>query len=127
MAKRTTVEKATQLGVDPGTASNRLLKDILFRFVQDTSGAICFRCSGLMTRDDFSIDHKEPWLHSDDPSALFFDLKNIAYSHLVCNQRAARKKKSKYTNPVLRRHARRVRNRAYKKKYSAMKKKVVCG
>jgi hypothetical protein len=42
-----------------------------------------------MTREDFSIDHKTPWLDTDSPVDLFFDLENIAYSHKGCNARAA--------------------------------------
>ena len=38
-----------------------------------------------------SIEHKIPWLDSDNPKELFFNLeKNIAFSHLSCNISAAR-------------------------------------
>lgn len=83
------VKKAEQLGMNPGTASNRLVKDILFRFVED-AGHVCFQCRGKMSRDNFSVEHKVPWLDSDDPVGLYFDLDNIAFSHLDCNIAARR-------------------------------------
>ncbi len=47
-----------------------------------------------MSRETFSIEHIVPWLDSDDPKGLFFDLNNIAFSHLSCNVGAARKKQT---------------------------------
>ncbi|EEB61296.1 hypothetical protein PSPTOT1_3791 [Pseudomonas syringae pv. tomato T1] len=78
------VKKAAQLGMNPGTASNRLVKDILFKFVSD-AGEVCFQCEMPMTRQNFTIEHKVPWLDSKDPKALYFDLQNIAFSHHKCN------------------------------------------
>jgi len=78
------VKRENQLGMNPSTASGRLVKDLLFKFVGE-SGHTCFRCGREMTRDDFSIEHKSPWLDSDDPVKLFFDLDNIAFSHKSCN------------------------------------------
>lgn len=85
------MKKQEQLGINPGTASNRLVKDILFKFVTD-AGHVCFRCGLPMTRQNFSIEHKIAWLDSADPVGLYFDLNNIAYSHLKCNVEAARSK-----------------------------------
>lgn len=82
-------KKTLQLGMNPSTASGRLVKDILFDFV-DKSGAICHQCGEKMTRDTFSIEHKVPWLDSEDPVSLYFDLDNIAFSHLICNTKASR-------------------------------------
>ena len=84
------MKKQLQLGLNPGTASHRLVKDLLFKFVVD-AGHTCFRCGLILTRDDFSIEHKEPWLDSAEPAVKFFDLSNIAFSHKVCNYGAARK------------------------------------
>lgn len=81
----------SQLGMAVGTASYRLVKDLLFDFIEK-AGHVCFRCGEPMSRADFSIEHKEPWLHSEDPLNLFFDKENIAYSHLSCNSAAGRKK-----------------------------------
>ena len=84
------MKKQSQLGMNPSTASGRLLKDLLFKFLQDANH-VCHQCGKSMTREDFSIEHKEPWLDSKDPLKLFFDLNNIAFSHKSCNMAAARK------------------------------------
>ncbi len=86
-------KKEIQLGLHPATASNKLVKDILFSLIDKK----CHQCGGEMTRDDFSVEHIVPWLNSEDPVKLFFDLNNIAFSHKSCNFRAARKRVSKYT------------------------------
>jgi len=39
--------------------------------------------------EELSIEHKIPWLNNS--SELFWDLDNIAFSHLICNTRAADK------------------------------------
>lgn len=84
-------KKSVQLGMNPSTASGRLLKDILFQLVCETGKDKCFHCGEKITRETLSIEHKTPWLDSDDPQGLFFDLDNIAFSHLLCNTKAARK------------------------------------
>lgn len=78
-------KKKEQLGMNPSTANHRLLKDILWRMVVDTGQDDCYVCQEKMTREDFSIEHKEPWLDTDDPVERFFDVDNIAFSHLSCN------------------------------------------
>lgn len=83
------MKKQEQLGMNPSTASNRLVKDILFKFIED-AGYTCYRCSKPMLRNNFSIEHKVAWLDSDNPVDLYFDLNNIAFSHLKCNVEAAR-------------------------------------
>lgn len=87
--------KNAQLGMNSSTASNRLVKDILFSYVKDQP---CFHCGGLMTRETFSIEHKEPWLYTDDPVKMFFDLENISFSHRVCNTSKARKPTKVYAS-----------------------------
>lgn len=82
-------KKKIQLGMNPSTASHRLRTDILFKFVTD-AGHLCYQCGGELRREDFSIEHKKPWLDSDDPVRNFFDLDNIVYSHLGCNSGASR-------------------------------------
>ena len=84
-------KKHDQLGMNYSTASNRLVKDLLFNFICKTGENNCYRCQQPMTRENFSIDHKEPWLDSKKPVELFFNLNNISYSHLVCNSAAAKK------------------------------------
>ena len=51
----------------------------------------CFHCNkNIRNIENFSIEHKIPWLYSSDPRKLFFDLKNIGFSHLSCNIGARR-------------------------------------
>lgn len=83
-------KKSQQLGMNPGTASYRLIKDLLFSFVEGY-GHKCFRCGGSLERENFSIEHKEPWLDSQSPRDMFFDLGNVAYSHKACNIAAGRR------------------------------------
>jgi hypothetical protein len=77
-------KKDHQLGMSYGTASHRLKKQILFSLVQETGKDICYRCGKVIeTAEELSVDHKIDWLDKD-PS-LFWDLDNIAFSHLSCN------------------------------------------
>lgn len=87
-------KKHQQLGMNASTASARLVKDILFMYVV-SSGQVCYRCGGKLDRATFSIEHITPWLDSEDPVRLFFDLDNIGFSHLRCNVEARRIKYSK--------------------------------
>jgi hypothetical protein len=76
------IKKHNQLGMNAGTASHRLVRDLLFDKIKDTP---CYHCGGVLSRDNFSVEHKKPWLDSEDPLGLFFDISNISYSHLSCN------------------------------------------
>lgn len=79
-------KKAEQLGMPFGTACYRLRKAILFHLIRVTGLNGCYRCGEIIESvDDLSIEHKAPWLDSDDPVELFFNLDNIAFSHLSCN------------------------------------------
>ena len=93
--KNTNKKKAEQLGMPPGTANARLRKLIMFNLVQQTNRDICFQCGERIDNvKDFSIEHKKAWLDND--SELFWDLENIAFSHLHCNigaRRTGQKKK----------------------------------
>lgn len=93
------------------TASGRLVKDILFKFIQD-AGHKCYRCGGNLTRETFSIEHKESWLDSHDPVGLYFDLDNIAFSHFSCNISAANSGRKVHKNVRARRDAENVRRNA---------------
>jgi len=86
----TQARKAEQLGMNPGTARNRLVTDLLFDFAV-RAGHKCCRCGHDLDRETFSVDHLTPWLDSADPKSLFFDLKNIGFSHLACNIGDARR------------------------------------
>ena len=78
------IKKTRQLGISIGTASNRLKKMVMFKLLQDLNRNICFRCSDPIENYEFlSIDHKKPWLDGD--ISLFWDIENIAFSHLSCN------------------------------------------
>ena len=89
-------DKKKQLGMDPSTASNRLVKALLFSLGKKLDMQWCFHCGAQIDGyRDMSIEHKVPWLHSEDPADLYFDLDNIAFSHKSCNYAAARKNKPK--------------------------------
>lgn len=111
-------KKAKQLGMNPSTASGRLVKDILWDLIVKTDQHFCCKCQKEMTRQTFSIEHLVPWLDSENPLSLYFDLENISFSHLSCNvadNRGGPKRKI-YENErerVLARQARRKGNRKY--------------
>lgn len=74
-----------------GTANGRLKKNIMFDLVCRLRLNLCYHCKLEITNvDQFSVEHKIAWLNSDNPKELFFDLNNIAFSHLFCNVEAAR-------------------------------------
>lgn len=83
-------KKKMQLGMNPSTASNRLVKDVLWKLIQQTGQSTCCKCGELMSRETFSIEHVTPWLDSSDPVGLYFDLDNVSFSHLRCNREDAR-------------------------------------
>lgn len=95
-------KKKEQLGMDPGTASHRLMRDTLWRLIVETENTCCSKCGQDMSRDTFSIEHIVPWLDSENPVQLFFDQKNIAFSHLKCNVAAARKPTKFWENAQVR-------------------------
>lgn len=75
-----------------GTASNRLRKSIIFMLLKKQNLNFCFQCnSEIVFENELSIEHKVPYLDSENPIELFFDLNNIAFSHLKCNIGAAKK------------------------------------
>jgi hypothetical protein len=102
------VKKTKQLGMPIGTATHQLRKQILFSLVMRCGLDICFQCGMRITRvEDLSIEHKVPWLDSDDPVRLFFDLSNISFSHLRCNVSAGRRSNQKYFTDIDRKTAER--------------------
>lgn len=85
-------KKQEQLGMPLGTASAKLRKSILFSLLKETGKNVCYQCGRVIeNEDELSIEHKVPYLDSDNPKELFFSLENIAFSHLDCNIRAARR------------------------------------
>lgn len=90
MNNNSSEKKSAQLGMPYGTATNRLRKQILFSLLIKLGDNICFQCGKLIESVDvLSIEHKKAWLDKDP--ALFWDLDNIAFSHLFCNISAAQK------------------------------------
>lgn len=79
--------KDDQLGMPLGTASNQLRKQILFHLLKKHNENICYKCRNeIKYAFELSIEHKKNWLHSENPVELFFDIENIAFSHLKCNK-----------------------------------------
>jgi len=84
---------AEKLGMSKGTAANRLRKAILFSLLKDVGKNVCYQCGEeIKNLRDLSIEHKTPWLYSKNPIDTFFDINNIAFSHLSCNCSAASRK-----------------------------------
>lgn len=84
--------KSEQLRMPFGTACGRLRKLILFDLLQKHGKNYCYRCGReIETVDDLSIEHKIAWLHNDPD--LFWDLDNVAFSHVKCNYGASRQNK----------------------------------
>lgn len=80
-----TQRKSQFLGVPFGTATSRLRKLVLFDVLKRHNENVCFKCAlPIETADELSIEHKQPWENRD--VALFWDLDNIAFSHLRCNK-----------------------------------------
>ena len=94
-------KKAIQLGMPHGTAQGKLKKSIMFWLLSRLNLNKCFRCKKkIETIKELSVEHKEHWLDSDDPVGLFFDLDNIAFSHLSCNSGNSRQPNKKYDDPM---------------------------
>lgn len=86
--------------MDPSTASNRLKKQLMYTLAVKLDMHWCFQCAAKIEHsDDLSVEHKTPWLHSEDPVGLFFDIENIAFSHKGCNYGASRGKSPKVLCP----------------------------
>jgi hypothetical protein len=78
-------EKTRQLGMNHSTARARLVKSIMFDMMKRLDEDKCFKCGVRIDDiDHLSIEHKVPWLHNSPE--LFWDLDNIAFSHLACNK-----------------------------------------
>jgi hypothetical protein len=74
------------LGEPIGTATGRLRKSIMFELIWKLDLDKCYRCGQkIKSVEELSIEHKVPWQSADDPKKAFFDLDNIAFSHLHCN------------------------------------------
>jgi len=84
------IKESFQLGIPFTTASARLHRILLFHLAKKCKDDICFRCGKKIEFiKEFSIEHKVAWL--DRSPDLFWDLRNIGFSHLSCNRKAGRK------------------------------------
>lgn len=81
--------KKQQLGMAPSNARNQLIRMIIFDFICKEN-IVCYRCETNMSLENYSIEHKIAWLHSEDPVGLYFNLDNVTFSHLQCNVEARR-------------------------------------
>jgi len=99
-----TARKSALLGMNFGTARARLDRDLLFKLAVD-SGHVCIRCQQPLRREDFSLDHKKPWINSDDPKKEFFDLANVGFAHMRCNQMEGTERRRIYSSVSERRAA----------------------
>lgn len=116
--------KDKQLGMPFGTACHQLRREILFELVREVKRNFCFRCGkAIESSKDFSIDHKEPWLHSNEPKELFFSLTNVAFSHKLCNTNARRIKRKYSPEEAIR--IRRLQTAEYMRRtYTARRRRV---
>lgn len=81
MSNRKAVET---LGMPQGTASNRLRKMLLFRQLKKHNENVCVRCEKeIETVEELSVEHIKPW--EGRSAELFWDLDNVAFSHMKCN------------------------------------------
>lgn len=84
MSYNSNKKKSATLGMPHGTAVNQLRKKILFHLLKKLNEDICFACDKkIETVDELSIEHIKPW--EGISAELFWDLDNIAFSHLKCN------------------------------------------
>lgn len=77
--------KSNQLGMPFGTACNKLRKLVLFGILKKHGENICVRCNEFIESvDELSLEHIKPW--ENISVSLFWNLENIAFSHLHCNK-----------------------------------------
>ncbi len=90
---RSSKAKITELlGVSSSTATSRLRKSIIFALLRQTNKDVCYQCcETIESIEELSIEHVKPWLNDINGKELFFDLNNIAFSHLICNIKAGGK------------------------------------
>lgn len=78
-------KKTATLGMPHGTATSKLRKNIMFFLLQRLGEDRCVRCNKkIETADELSVEHIKPW--EGISAELFWDLQNIAFSHMKCNR-----------------------------------------
>lgn len=82
--------KSDLLGINFSTAASALRKQIIYHLAGKLELLDCYKCGEHIELERFSIEHKESWMQSTEPKVSFFDMDNIAFSHLVpCNTRSS--------------------------------------
>ena len=95
-------KRREQLGMSVGAARNILCRQLLFDMAQALKRDVCYRChKRIETNQELSIEHKTSWINQPNAVELYFDLNNIAFSHLRCNIAAVERRNQhiKVTNP----------------------------
>ena len=78
-------KKSLFLGMPHGTAASRLRKMVLHEVLTRHGENRCYRCGeAIESVDELSVEHKQPW--EGKSVDLFWDLTNIAFSHIGCNR-----------------------------------------
>lgn len=86
-------KKSEQLGISYSKASHTLRKNIMFLLIQQCGMDRCYVCGAtICDANTLSIEHKQAWMYSKEPSKLYFELSNIAFSHRSCNVKRKRGK-----------------------------------
>ena len=76
-----------QLGMSHGAAANKLRKNILFSLLQEVGRNNCYVCGEEISYvSHLSIEHIQPWEGRLNGDILFWDMNNIAFSHIYCNK-----------------------------------------
>lgn len=75
----------SQLGMNHRTASHILNRNIFYSLLVETGRDSCLRCATPLTPENYSIEHIEEWLDSDNPELKFHSLNNIDFVCKKCN------------------------------------------
>lgn len=80
------------LGMTDAAARFRLSRLVMFKLAGELGKLVCFQCDDpIQTVEEFSIEHKIPYLWVD--VNLYWDLDNVAFSHLLCNIKRIRNRR----------------------------------
>lgn len=89
--------KSEMLGKSYQAAMVHVRRRLLFKCLQKCGDNVCHRCGETIeTDEELSIDHKIPWMYSENAKELFEDLDNIAFSHRSCNYAHRRQNVSRF-------------------------------
>jgi hypothetical protein len=79
----------TMLGMPVPTATAKLKKNLMYHLADKLNMLNCLKCKQhIESSEELSIDHIKPWRLVS--AELFWDLENLAFSHLKCNVRDRR-------------------------------------